>query len=250
MQKIGIGIPIRYNKLEPGNTYTGVADWGNCKRCRLHHTRKRVAIRREGGSGHIKILFIGEAPGQLEDKTGVPFVGTAGRIFQWYIKFVPFSFKYWITNAVGCRPVTLSFLDSRDDEREDLNLSDYIEGEDYELYDWNRNPTKGELSQCAPHIDEMIEHFKPHGVVYLGNIATSYKEPKYIVPEEALLEHDAKHFRHKSVRLPSGNSVTYRYLPTLELLHPAYIARLEYKLLTVKKEAKKLEHFVERFLEE
>lgn len=247
-QQIAVGHPVRGNYIKPGNTHTGVTDWGNCQRCRLHHTRKRVAIRREGGSGHIRILFIGEAPGQLEDKTGTPFVGTAGRIFRWYIKFVPFNFHYLVTNAVGCRPVDVLFLDTKIDQKvneEGFDLDDYVLDEDYELYDWNRNPTKGELERCSPHIQELLSTYKPHGVVYLGSIAASYQNPNYEVSSSDLHEHDARYFKHKE-----SKDKILRYVPTLELYHPAYIARMEYKVLPVKKEAKKLEHFIERFLDD
>ena len=159
--------------FEPGNTYTGIGDWGDCKRCRLHYTRHRVALRRFGGTGHTRLLFIGEAPGELENKTGVPFVGVAGKILEHLFKLTHFQFQYCITNTVNCRPVNLYFLDSSDDDKEDFTLSDYTEGEDYELMDWNREPTKAEIELCKPHIDELLEHFHPQGVVYLGKIAES-----------------------------------------------------------------------------
>jgi uracil-DNA glycosylase len=102
-----------------------------------------------------------------------------------------------------------------DNSLEDTDLKDMIAGEDYELHNWNRNPTPGEIEQCAPHIDEIIQVYKPDGIVYLGEIAKSY--------------------RHT--------------LPTLSLYHPAYIARMEYKLITVKKQAKQLNDFIEGFIE-
>ena len=45
-----------------------------------------------------------------------------------------------------------------------------------------------------------------------------------------------------------NNDWSWRHIPTLSLYHPAYIARMEYKLLTVRKEAHKLDLFVERFI--
>lgn len=208
---------VRSYNFEPGDTYCGDRDWGNCQRCRLHHTRHRVAIKRTGGTGHARLLFIGEAPGELENKTGYPFVGIAGKILDQLFKLVHFQFQYCITNTVGCRPVDVLFMDSSYDEKYDetFSLSDYILDTDYELYNWNREPTEAEMEICRPHIDELITSFQPHGVVYLGKVAESY--------------------------------VTR--LPTLALYHPAYIARLEYKLLPLRKEARKLDHFIERFLQ-
>lgn len=198
----------------PGETHTGIQDWGSCTRCVLHHTRKRVAIIRKGGQGKLKILFIGEAPGEVENATGYPFVGISGRILNFMLKKVRINFEYLITNTVGCRPVDLIMLDAQDDKllRKGLDLSKYVLGDDYELQDWNRNPTKVEIDTCRPHIDELVETYQPDAIVRLGLIAKSYQSR----------------------------------LPTLDLQHPASIARLECKLLTVLKESHKLELFLEK----
>lgn len=134
-----------------------------------------------------------------------------------------------ITNTVGCRPVDLVFFDAETEEKffgsytdEDsepldgtLSLSDLNEEDHYDLMNWNREPTKAEIEKCRPHIDELVSTYKPHGIIYLGKVAESYK--KY------------------SPRLPQ-----------LDLYHPAFIARMEYKLLTVLREARKIDQFIER----
>ena len=50
----------------------------NCSLCDLSKTRINVVF----GEGNIKadLMFIGEAPGAEEDKTGRPFVGRAGKL--------------------------------------------------------------------------------------------------------------------------------------------------------------------------
>lgn len=47
-----------------------------CKRCSLYKSRNKLVF----GSGNkkAKLVFIGEGPGQEEDKTGIPFVGRSG----------------------------------------------------------------------------------------------------------------------------------------------------------------------------
>ena len=50
----------------------------NCHKCDLYETRKNVVFGK--GDEKSKILIIGEAPGQDEDKTGEPFVGRAGKL--------------------------------------------------------------------------------------------------------------------------------------------------------------------------
>jgi len=246
LKQTPVGDQLPSYNFEPGDCYTGNSDWSDCRRCRLHHTRHRVAIKRTGGTGHVKLFFIGEAPGELENKTGIPFVGVAGKILYHLFKHTHFQFQYCITNTVGCRPVDVSFLDSRDESKfdEDFSLDKFTYWDDYEFLNWNREPTKAEIDLCKPHIDEMIEWYQPHGVVYLGKVAESYKDPKYLVHEARLLDSNSRLFRHTTFK----KDFVYRHVPTLSLFHPAYIARLEYKLLTIRKEAKKLDEFVERFL--
>jgi DNA polymerase len=48
-----------------------------CILCPLHSSRT-LAVPGEGKS-NARIMFIGEAPGKDEDKTGHPFVGSGGR---------------------------------------------------------------------------------------------------------------------------------------------------------------------------
>jgi len=220
LKQAAIGDRLPSYTFEPGNCHTGISDWSGCTRCRLCLTRNRVAIFRKhklAGTNHsdILILFIGEAPGELEDKTGQPFIGISGRIFEQYIRFTGIDFPYIITNTVGCRPVSVQYLDYEFEKEPVNSLDELIQDEDYELYDWNREPTKSEMEACRPHIDEIVTHYKPDGIVYLGKIAQNY-----------------------GTRLPK-----------LSLYHPAFIARQEYKLLPVLKEARKLRNFIHELRE-
>ena len=51
-----------------------------CKKCSLCETRTYPVIGQ--GNHQAKIVFIGEAPGFNEDKTGRPFCGKAGKILE------------------------------------------------------------------------------------------------------------------------------------------------------------------------
>jgi uracil-DNA glycosylase family 4 len=64
------------------------AEVRDCTRCRLHATRTR-AVPGEGDPS-TEVVFIGEGPGQNEDREGRPFVGRAGGLL--------------VTNIVQCRP--------------------------------------------------------------------------------------------------------------------------------------------------
>ncbi|MFN3787084.1 MAG: uracil-DNA glycosylase family protein, partial [Sulfurihydrogenibium azorense] len=47
----------------------------NCTKCDLHKNRKQAVLGE--GNPNSPIMFIGEAPGEEEDKQGRPFVGRA-----------------------------------------------------------------------------------------------------------------------------------------------------------------------------
>ncbi|PMB06636.1 uracil-DNA glycosylase, partial [Fischerella thermalis CCMEE 5328] len=51
-----------------------------CHRCDLGNTRTHAVIGR--GSLKAPIMVVGEAPGQNEDETGLPFVGRAGQLLE------------------------------------------------------------------------------------------------------------------------------------------------------------------------
>ena len=51
----------------------------NCD-CPLKKTAKNIVF--SDGNSQAKIMFLGEAPGELEDKTGKPFKGEAGKLLD------------------------------------------------------------------------------------------------------------------------------------------------------------------------
>ena len=146
-------------------------------------------------------MLLGEAPGETEDILGIPFTGIAGRILNTMLEHVNHQFSYVITNTVCCRPMTVITVG------EVTELDTLPEDPDeFEIIDKNREPTHSEMEACKSHIDELIQSEDSNGVVYLGKVATKYK-----------------------VKLPS-----------IELFHPAYIARMEYKYLPVLRQARLL----------
>jgi DNA polymerase len=59
------------------------------------------------GDGNINssVVFIGEAPGKVEDAEGVPFVGSAGKLLAEGLAQIGWSREdIYITNVVKCRP--------------------------------------------------------------------------------------------------------------------------------------------------
>jgi DNA polymerase len=60
-------------------------------------------------------MFIGEGPGEQEDKQGLPFVGRSGQFLRSAIKRAGILDDVFITNVVRCRPP-----DNRDPEPEEI----------------------------------------------------------------------------------------------------------------------------------
>src|SRR5262249_6895787 len=74
-----------------------------CPDCDLSQTRTQ-AVPGEGPD-HAEIMFIGEAPGYNEDKSGRPFVGQAGKFLDELLAAAGLDRgKVYITNVVKCRP--------------------------------------------------------------------------------------------------------------------------------------------------
>lgn len=74
-----------------------------CVKCGLHSTRRHTVF----GHGNINadIVFVGEAPGQTEDETGLPFQGASGKLLNNVLKAMELDRKdVYICNVVKCRP--------------------------------------------------------------------------------------------------------------------------------------------------
>lgn len=115
-----------------------------CTRCRLANTRTQVAF--ADGNPQGRLMVIGEAPGAREDKTGLPFVGPAGKLLDLMLASVGLSRKesVYICNVVKCRPPS------------------------------NRNPRPDEIEACASFLKRQIELVEPEVVLAAGNFAAKW----------------------------------------------------------------------------
>ncbi len=74
-----------------------------CTACGLCQGRKNVVFAK--GNDQAKLMLIGEGPGQMEDETGLPFVGRAGQLLDRILASVNISLQdIYICNIVKCRP--------------------------------------------------------------------------------------------------------------------------------------------------
>ena len=116
-----------------------------CSKCpELSTHRSNVVI----GDGPIPcpIVFLGEAPGAQEDRTGKAFCGVAGDVleiaaFQCGLER---GIDYHVLNTLKCRPPN------------------------------NRNPTHKELLNCRPYLHKQLLEVKPKVVLALGKFAHAF----------------------------------------------------------------------------
>ena len=75
----------------------------NCCRCDLCKSRTQIVF--FDGNPSSRIMFVGEAPGEEEDKRGKPFVGRAGQLLNKVLEEIGLKREQiYITNVCKCRP--------------------------------------------------------------------------------------------------------------------------------------------------
>lgn len=121
-----------------------------CTLCPLAKNRTQTVFGE--GNPDALIMFIGEAPGEDEDRSGRPFVGKAGQLLTKILLSVGIQREeVYIANMVKCRPPG------------------------------NRTPTLEEVEACFPYLEAQIAIVNPSIIVTLGSVSTGYllgtKEP-------------------------------------------------------------------------
>lgn len=209
-----IGYKIRGTSLYY-NSNTGSKNWSECRNCLLRHCRRRVSIRKDGirnydGRHPTKLLFIGEAPRETENATGIPFTGQSGRILNQIFLFTPAAFEFCITYTVCCITKDIEDACLQEGIDEDNLPPGYIPT--YFYSNFKRKPQAEEIQACQPHIDQLVHSFRPQGIVYLGAVArNNYMSNK----------------------------------PELLLKNPQLLTKEEYKVLPMRKQAKLLLDFLQ-----
>lgn len=113
------------------------ADLGDCQRCKLAKSRNKIVF--GAGADDAALVFVGEAPGADEDRTGEPFVGRAGELLDKMIEAMGWSRgSVYIANLLKCRPPN------------------------------NRNPEPDEAAACRPFLVSQLEVLAPRIIVALG----------------------------------------------------------------------------------
>ncbi len=151
----------------------------NCTACPLHESRTNCVF--GTGNKEARLMFVGEAPGEKEDLSGIPFVGAAGKLLDKYLAAVDIPREdVYIANILKCRPPK------------------------------NRDPKPSEEDACIGYLREQVKLIRPRIIVCLGRIAAM----RLISPDYKITKEHGT-FVHKG-----GFTITAVYHPAALLRDP------------------------------
>lgn len=137
------------------------------------------------GDAKAKLVIIGEAPGNNEDLTGVPFCGMSGELLNHMLAAIGLKREeVYITNAVFWRPPG------------------------------NRRPTDEELEICRPFVERHLQLLHPKVIMLMGATSTY----------SLLREGTGITKIHGSI-YDYSNVYMQDSIPTIPLYHPSFLLR-------------------------
>ena len=159
-----------------------------CRGCELWEPATQVVF--SAGDMHAKVVLVGEQPGDVEDREGIPFVGPAGRLLQRALDEAGVDrSSVYVTNAVKHFRFT-----PRGNRR------------------IHATPELAHITACKPWLVAEMRAVHPEVVVVLG--ATAAK---------ALLGNDFRVTKHRGEVLQRETSIgTTAFVPTV---HPSSVLR-------------------------
>jgi len=112
-----------------------------CTACGLCAGRRHAVFGM--GAAQPRWLVVGEAPGEQEDRQGLPFVGRSGQLLDAMLASVGLSRErdVFIANVIKCRPPG------------------------------NRNPTPEEIAACRPYLMRQLALLQPERILVVGRFA-------------------------------------------------------------------------------
>jgi DNA polymerase len=119
----------------------------NCRACDLWKTGTQTVFGE--GSQDAEVMFVGEQPGDQEDKQGRPFVGPAGRVLDEALEAAGIDrSKVYVTNVVK------HFKWTAQGKRR-----------------IHKKPNAEEIAACRPWLESELETVKPRMLICLGATA-------------------------------------------------------------------------------
>ena len=179
----------------PVSARTGVAaktldalreELGAFEGCPLKATAMNLVF--ADGNPKSPIMFIGEAPGEEEDRQGKPFVGVSGQLFNQMLQAGGLS-------------------------REDIYISNVL----FWRPPGNRTPTDAEIASCIPFVERHIALINPKILVLLGGVATK----TLLRTKDGITKVRGRWTTYTSHTEDGAEKA----IPCLPIYHPAYLLR-------------------------
>jgi uracil-DNA glycosylase family protein len=145
-----LGAPVGAQKWVPPGADTLdelKAAAATCEGCELYENATQTVFGR--GAPHASVVFVGEQPGDVEDRQGLPFVGPAGRLLREAV------------DDAGIDPA-------------DVYITNAVKHFRFELRGKRRihqNPGPAHIAACRPWLMAEFALLKPRLVVVLGATA-------------------------------------------------------------------------------
>jgi uracil-DNA glycosylase family 4 len=181
--------PVRAGETSAAPAVVGPVpeDWeglrvhiAECSACGLHAGRSQTVFG-SGAASSPEWMIVGEAPGDFDDRAGLPFQGKSGVLLGAMLASIGLQpdTPVFFTNLIKCRPLG------------------------------NRTPTSEEIAACRPYLTRQIALLKPRRILTLGRLAA-----------QALLGSDADLDSLRG-QVHSVRSETGREIPLVATHHPA-----------------------------
>jgi len=148
------------------------------------------------GTLDARVVFVGEAPGRMEDETGRPFVGSAGKLLDRLLAKAQLNrVDVFITNVVRCRPPG------------------------------NRRPKREEVEACSGHLKKLLDIIQPEVIAPMGNSAIEHIFEMFSLEDGVIGDVHGKAYR---VKAAWGSITAYPlYHPAAAIYNRKLIGELE-----------------------
>ncbi|MFW6069009.1 MAG: uracil-DNA glycosylase family protein [Chloroflexota bacterium] len=152
----------------------------------LYQYRRENGYKAVVGEGNLdaSVMFIGEAPGEQEAKSGRPFVGASGRVLS-------------------------ELLDEIGLQREDVYITNVVKDRPPD----NRDPRADEIALYTPFLLRQLEIIQPKVIATLGRFAMEFALNQFNVPLRGKISE--LHGKPLSVQTDAGE------ITLIPLFHPA-----------------------------
>ena len=178
------GVADARSLAEAATSLAGLAEaLARFEGCTLKQTAMTLVFADGNPSG--RVMLVGEAPGEDEDRQGKPFVGASGRLLDRMLATIGLDrSQVYISNILPWRPPG------------------------------NRSPTPAEIALCLPFIERHIALVAPPMLVLLGASAA-----------KTLLNRADGITRLRGQWFEVQPPGTNKPIPTIATYHPAYLLR-------------------------